>query len=828
MPETISAETSVLAPKRLYLAALAVFAVVLGGYCVTLAPTVTFWDAGELIATAKILGIPHPPGTPLFVLLANVWGTWFPFGEFASRTNLMTATFSAAAAALFFLVIAWGLAGWGELRRDEKGQRGQRGQGGQGGQRRQGSMDPVFVVGGAAAAALVSAFTFTVWQNSNETEVYMVSTFSIAFICWLAWLWRKHRGTERAAHLLLLIVYLGAVSVGNHLMTLLVGPALVVFLWHVLQTEPLDDPGDRRVEWAQWFVVVGVWALLIGTGLGDPRLLVLGGGVFVVAAIYAATAGGLRFAVTVLIIAAVGASTYFFLYLRAKVGPYINEADPSTWENLIAVIRREQYPPRSPLDNPIWPSGPQNPGRSLNIIYWQLINYLQYFDWQWANGLAATEPVFAKVRLPFTLAFTSLGIFGLSQLAQRDRSLFWLLFILFLTTGPVLMGYMNFKPGFSLAWDTYPGMEMHEVRERDYFFTVSFQAWGLFAGVGIAGLYAVLRRSVAQSFRRPVVPGAIFLLAVLPFALNFSAASRRHGPAVTLARDFAYNLLQSVEPYAILITNGDNDTFPLWYLQEVEGIRQDVVVVNLSLANTDWYLRQLRDNPARRFVSEQAPWFAHLAPDTVPPLRLSWSDADIQGLRSFVLPRASVFRAGQVEVTLPDSMPLYIMNIVTLQLIRENWRHRPVYFAMTAGTGSWLGMDRHLTQEGLAFKLNAQSLPQPSWLAPGIFGTAMNVPRTEMLVNQVYRYAGLFGGDTLRLDPTSQNIATNLSFVFYGLGQAYELMGRREESLTALRKGFRLHPLAQVQQMLDAAEQPILELGDTGLAPLPSPVDTGR
>lgn len=804
-----TAEAELLPQRRLFLAALAVFVVVLVGYAVTLAPTVTFWDAGEFIATAKILGVPHPPGTPLFVLLAHVWATIFPIGGYAFRTNFMTATFSSASAALFFLVAFQGLKGWVGTRDQEKPRAAIGG-------------DPIFVVGGAAAAAMVSAFVFTVWQNSNETEVYMVSTFAIALICWLAWLWRRHRGTKRAAHLLLLIGYLAAVSVGNHLMTLLVGPALIGFMWHVLRSEPLSDVKDRRVEWAQWLVLVGVWAMLIGVGLGSAELLVLGGIVFLGAIVYATTAGAAAFGLTLLITAAIGVSTYLFLYIRAHGAPYINEADPSTWQNLLAVIRRQQYPPRSPLDNPIYPSGPNNPGRSLNIMYWQVINYLQYFDWQWANGLATTKTVFAGVRLPFTLAFCSLGIFGASVLSRRDRSLFWLLFLLFLTTGPVLMGYMNFKPGFSLAWSHYTGMDMHEVRERDYFFTVSFQVWGLFAGIGIAGVYRTLRDWFADKVTglHGTAFAGVLVIALLPYALNFTAASRRHGPDALLARDFAYDLLQSVEPYAILVTNGDNDTFPLWYMQEVEGVRKDVVVVNLSLANTDWYLRQLRDNPVRRFDPAQAPWYAKMAPDSAPPLRLSWSDDEIAGLRSFLLQRQSVFRAGEVQAVLPDSMPLYVMNIVTLQLIRENWQQRPIYFAMTAGSGNWLHTERYLTQEGLAFKLNTAGMPDTSRLKPGIFGVQVDLQRTQLLTDSVYRYARLFDADSLDLESTATNIATNLSFVFYSLGQALELAGRHEQSIDALKRGYHLNPIAQVRQMIDQAQVPAF--ADTALAPAPT------
>ncbi len=95
--------------KPPYLAAMGVFALVLTGYVLTLAPTVTFWDAGELIAAVHTLGIPHPPGTPLFVLLGHVWSMMLPLGEVAWRLNLMSATFSAAGAAFFFLVVHYTL-----------------------------------------------------------------------------------------------------------------------------------------------------------------------------------------------------------------------------------------------------------------------------------------------------------------------------------------------------------------------------------------------------------------------------------------------------------------------------------------------------------------------------------------------------------------------------------------------------------------------------------------------------------------------------------------------------------------------------------------------
>ncbi|MBI2073567.1 MAG: hypothetical protein HYT81_11180, partial [Gemmatimonadetes bacterium] len=516
-------------------------------------------------------------------------------------------------------------------------------------------------------------------------------------------------------------------------------------------------------------------------------------------------------------LAAVGASTYLFLYVRAGLQPFINEADPSTWESLLAVIRREQYPPRSPLDDPTDATGPGI--RTLPILWLQIQNYLQYFDWQWANSLRTSQPVFAWPRLPFTLLFTSLGIYGMQVIKRRDRGMFWLLFLLWLTTGLGLMIYINFRPGFSVGYDLFPDPNHHEVRERDYFYVVSYQVWGLFAGAGLAGLYQLIRRE----FRLPPrLAGGVLALALVPFVMNFKAASRAHGKDARLARDFAYDLLQSVEPYGILFTNGDNDTFPLWYLQEVEGIRQDVSVVNLSLGNTDWYIRQLRDNPVRPLVPEQAPWYTGIAPAEPPPALHTLTNQEIRNLQPQLLPRSLRFVAGRVDHTYPENTPFYVKDILILRLIQENVGRRPVYFSLTAGSGSWLGLQPYLTQQGLALKLHVAEPPDSSRLGPGLAGfPPVDVPRTDSLVWHVYRYAELMEADTLVLEPTARNIATNLSIPPLTLGQTYQLRGDHARSMKNFEFAYKLGPCPELGQVIRALRGRDTEawFGDTAGAP---------
>jgi hypothetical protein len=769
-----------------YAFAVVAFVVVLAGYVVSLAPTVTFWDAGEFIASAHILGIPHPPGTPVFVVLGRVWDMMLgSLLTTAVTTNLMAATFSALSAAFLFLLMHEALRA-GSKGLDE-------------------GTAKIFRIGGALAATLIAAFTFTVWQNSNETEVYQVAMFTIGAMGWMCWLWRRDRGGVKGAHIALLLVYCMGVTLGNHLMALLCGPAVLAFMFHVLRTQPAKSEVERAVQWSQFAVTTTMWITLVGMGTGQKGIIVVGLVLYLLAAVWAFRSGAGLFAVMSLVVAAVGASTYAILFVRAGLHPFISEADPSTFQNLWSVIRREQYPPRSPLDNPMYPNGLDNPGRTLQIFGLQILNYLQYFDWQFAAALQKSRTLLAPARLPFTLLFTALGIWGATEHRKWDRSSFWFVMGLFATTSIGLVLYLNFKPGFSIGYEYFPDRELHEVRERDYFYTVSFVAFGLWCGLGLAAAYRALRERLGGASAWLASP--VLLVALLPFLLNFGAASRRHGPTATLPRDFAYDMLIGVEPYGLLFTNGDNDTFPLWYLQEVEKVRQDVMVVNLSLINTDWYIRQLRDNEARPYEpdSNAVRLFGR---DAGPPPSCSaqqldslnaWADRahrrrpdlsrgrpmclhtlnddQVAAIQPQLLADNFHFVAGNIAHDFAAGTPMYVKDVMVLRLIQENLGKRPIFWALTAGTGNRMGLDRYITQQGIAFKLHADTVAVGPDRVPGLFNSVMDVERTRVLAWDVFRYARLFEATTLDLDPTDDNIAGNLAFIFMSLGDAYRQQG---------------------------------------------------
>ena len=758
-----------------YGAAIATAAVVLAVYVLTLAPTVTFWDAGEFIAAARTLGIPHPPGTPLFVMIAHVWGLLVPVGEWAYRTNLLSALFSASAAGLFFLVVHRSLPGVVEGLPDGTAR--------------------LLRVGGAAAAALLGAFTFTNWQNSNETEVYTVATFTTAAMSWTAMLWRSRRETERAPRLLLLIVYLAGISIGNHLLALLAVPGVLLFLVATLHHEPAPDPARRRAEWGQVAVVAGVWAVLVGTGLGSASLTMVGGLCFLGAALFAATGGAGTFAVAALAIAAMGVTPYAFMYLRSAQNPIINEAAPSTLDALLAVLRRAQYPPRTPFDDPTVPHGPDNPGRTLSLVWWQLLNYFQYFDWQWARALSEAA------RKPVTILFVTLGLRGLWEQRRSDRAAWWLLLGIFLVTGLGLVGYMNFRPGFSLALAQWPSMDDHEVRERDYFFVISFIIWGLWCGIGAAAFAADAART---SWGRRVAP-ALLLVTMVPVLFNWTEASRRHGPDARLAADFAYDLLNSAPPYGILFTYGDNDTFPLWWAQEVEGIRRDVTVVCLALANTDWYMRQLRDNPVRPVDPAQVP---SLWRDSIPPMP-AWrlhgmTDSMIaSAMHGYQVQETQQVKLGPLVRTLEAGTLLYPNEIMSLSLVQQNVGRRPIVWSITAGTGV-AGLRDYVVQRALGLHLQTSrpDTTDPDLDLRRLAGAPLHIPDTESLVYGTYRYAGLLDQGAAGLDPTSASAAASLALPLVQLVYAHEARGGREGLTRAIGYAVKLTPNAELRRAL--------------------------
>jgi hypothetical protein len=188
-----------------------------------------------------------------------------------------------------------------------------------------------------------------------------------------------------------------------------------------------------------------------------------------------------------------------------------------------------------------------------------------------------TEMINHPARNTYYLLPLLLGLIGLVFQFFRDQKNFWVVILLFVLTGMAIVVYLN----------QYP----LQPRERDYSYVGSFYAFSIWIGIGVLGLYETFGKYTKEITASVL---AVLLSFTVPTILASENWNDHDRSGRYVARDFAYNYLNTCEPNAIIFTNGDNDTFPLWYAQEVEGIRTDVRVVNLSLLGTDWYCEQMK------------------------------------------------------------------------------------------------------------------------------------------------------------------------------------------------------------------------------------------
>ena len=485
-------------------------------YLLTLAPDVTFWDAGEFIAAAHSLGIPHPPGTPLFILLANVWAKLLGFLPFAFATNMMSAVATSVAALVT-----------GRMVRDATGS------------------DAM-----AFAATVMAGGMSTVWLNATETEAYSLALLLATMMIWSANRAGRAATEGESRRFVWLTGYLMMLAVPLHLIALVVSPVAMVLV--------VFAPTPR---WRHGILLFGVFLMAMGVGRMSPWV-VAAGALITVASLP-------RVGVPMVAFGAAAVSAIGFMYLRARFDPAINQGDPGTWQGLVDMVARRQYDV-----SPVWPR--------KAAVWIQLGNLLQYADWQAALSFGPTV-LPSVLRTVFTILLLALGFQGAQEHFDRDRRTFLAVATLLLCGSLGVLVYLNLHAGPSIGYGVLPANTVREARERDYFYLFAFWAWGIWAGIGAV--------HVMQRLARPAWAGA--LLACLPLVTNWRAVTRRAEPEARLPLAFASELLESTPRNGVLFVVGDNDSYPLWYAQQVKEQRRDVTVVTLPLLPTEWYRRQL-------------------------------------------------------------------------------------------------------------------------------------------------------------------------------------------------------------------------------------------
>ncbi len=727
-------------------------------YLKTMAPTTSFWDCGEFIATAYIMGVPHPPGSPLFLLVGRLFTLLPLFGDIGARVNIISPITSALAVMFLYLSIVHLVNKWrGNVET---------------------TTDAIITYGAGALGALTFMATDSHWFNAVEAEVYATSTFLTALTVWLILRWSQSEGTSSGkdekkshAHYILLLAYLLGLAVGIHLLILLALPFIALIIYF------------RRWEftWLGLLITVAITLatyLVIHLGVikGLPQLALAAGLpaiAVVITALLVATVWVIRqkkntasIILTSLLLIVVGYSTYATIFIRSQHDPSIDENDPETIRQAVAYLEREQYGDWPILDRARWTPETQHRYRSVGDFVWNYQvkkMYVRYFLWQFAgrgpSGMGKVSPYGAiagedgvdwlRFGLPLALL---LGFFGLYYHMRRDWKHGLAVLALFLATGLMIILYLN-QP------DPQP-------RERDYSYVGSFFAWSIWIGIGAGGLLELLSERVKDiSLKRIMLSGALVVLLIIIPGVMLRANYHEHDRTGNyVAWDYSYNLLNSCKENGILYTNGDNDTFPLWYLQEVEGIRKDVRVVNLSLLNTDWYIRQLRDFEPR-----------------VP---LSLSDEDIRQMTPIPWEEKMVrlpvndpdHEPGYIEWTLGPTYAgrfLRVQDRMIVQTIRDvNWS-RPTYFAVTVAPENKIGLERYLEMQGLVYELK----PNPA--------RAINIERLRHNLLEVYRYRNL-DDPLIYYNSNIQRLMQNLRASFLQLALDGIINGKKEQAKAIL------------------------------------------
>jgi len=652
-------------------------------YLLTIEPTTSFWDCGEFIASSYKLEIGHPPGNPVFQLIARFFTLFGGPEQAAMLINAM----SALCSALTIMFLFWTITHLGRRILEKDGQEMTLG-------------SAISVLGAGMVGALIYTFSDTFWFSAVEAEVYAMSSLFTAAVFWAMLKWEESADQPYANRWIVLIALLMGLSIGVHLLNLLTIPALV-FIYYYKKY----DVSTKRS-----FLVLGFSAILLAfilwgiipylpklAGLFDLLFVnVFGlsfnsGAAFFVVALLAACFWLLLYSYkrgkvllnTIMLcftMIVIGYSTFAVVIIRSSANTPTNENQPDNPFSLMRYLGREQYgsnpliygetyasPPSDLVKSEYWaksgdryekfatqryvyessgkmlfprmwsysPDGryerfyelyTQGRGRTIpgveakmpymsdNLVYFMdyQINwmYFRYFMWNFAgrqNDFHADSPgdpirgnwetgigFFDKARLGdqsgapdylgknkaknhYYMLPLLLGLIGLFYQLNRDKRNWWVTMMLFLLTGIAIVIYLNQPP--------------HQVRERDYAYAGSFYVFAIWTGLAVMALNDLLKRWLPERYS---AAGVSLLALLVPIQMGCQNWDDHDRSGRYTARDVAHNYLAPLEKNAIIVTHGDNDTFPLWYIQEVENFRQDVRIVNTSLLGTDWYIDQMK------------------------------------------------------------------------------------------------------------------------------------------------------------------------------------------------------------------------------------------
>ncbi|MEJ5054055.1 DUF2723 domain-containing protein [Sphingobacterium sp. MYb382] len=858
-------------------------------YVMTVERTASWWDCGEFIASAFKMQIVHQPGAPLFLMLQNIFSN-FALGD-GTRIAFWMNIGSAVSSGLTILFLFWSITALARkaftgVDRHAPLNSGQ-----------------LFItMASGVVGALAYAFTDTFWFSAVESEVYAMSSLCTAVVFWAILKWEVRADEPGADRWLVLIAYVMGLSIGVHLLNLLVIPAIAMVIYF-RKTKESTTAGMLKalglgvvvlgftlwgviqytIKFAAYFDLFFVNTLGTGFGVGTTvfAFLVIGGLVYGI--VYSIKKAKPLLNIIFVSIAFIlfGYSSFAMITIRAKANPTLNNSDPDNVFSFLSYLNREQYGDEPLFKGKYFDSRPtdvqegkkiyrkdndkyavakrtsvysydretifpriyseknghpdyyreylglgpnETPTFSDNLKFffgYQIGHmYGRYFLWNfagrqndqqgqgsytegnWISGIKPIDnllvggqnalPTSAKEDparntyffLPLILGL--IGAFWQFGKKQRDAGVVGLLFFF---TGLAIVLYLNQSP--------------LQPRERDYAYAGSFYAFSIWIGLGVLAIADFLKKKVnAKAAAYTATAFGLLGGPVILVANNYNDHNRSEK---SLARDMARNYLESCAPNAILFSYGDNDTYPLWYVQEVEGFRTDVRVVNLSLLSADWYMKQmmqkvnnadalpiqidpelikdgvrdviyyqdykipsyvpvqdllkvmLSDNPQNKAQLQNGE-FVNLLPTKKMELGVDkqsvltnhvvpkeWEDAIVDTMR-WTYSQNYVSRA-----------ELSIMSI----LANNNWK-RPIYFTVTTPEENYIGLDRYLVNEGFALRL----MPVDFGLKEEDGSAILNVDQTYTNIMDKFSWGNI--GKASYVDPDSYRYISMFVGSIYG------------------------------------------------------------
>lgn len=808
------------------LTGLAIFIFAAAVYWLCMEPTVSFWDCGEFIAAAFKMEVGHQPGAPLFLMIGKLFSllAGSDVTKVAYWINFVAVIASAATIMfLFWTINAIAL----KLIKLEDG--------------KMKDIQLFTIIAAGTVGALAYTFSDTFWFSAVEAEVYAISTLCTAIVFWAALKWESHMNDKW----LLFIAFMIGLSIGMHLLSLLIIPSISL-LYYFKKTKETTFWGSVKafligclilgvvqIGIVQYVVLlaakVDLWTVnSLKMGFGNGAIIFL---LAVVAALafavhYSIKKGlyKLNLALLSTILVLFGFSSYFMIVIRANAQPNINLSSPDTPISLYAYLSRTQYEEKplfygqffnsKPVDvkekgtlyrreansyevsgkqysyvydkNTLFPriysnkpnhvkfyqnwiglAPDQNPTFWNNLSFFNSYQlgfmYWRYFLWNFSgrqndtqgqgsitegNWITGIKPLDAlrlgnQRQLPPSITENAgrnsfyglpllLGILGLAYLYQRDKKATFILGSLFFFTGIAIILYINQDP--------------LQVRERDYAYVGSFYVFAIFIGISVFALKHYLQTLFAS--KPSLIIATVITLLAAPILMALQGWDDHDRTGKTTALDMAKNYLNSCEPNAILFTNADNDTYPLWYAQEVEGFRTDVRVVNLQFLSTASYIDQMKrtqyksdalpititKEKYKEGVRDYLSYFDYGLQDSVELkdllaiLTSDHNDDKIQmndGSYENFLPSQNLkLSINADEVIASNTVPanekqliadklewkfnknhIFKGELMMLDIITNNHWRRPIYFAANLSEDTYIGLDKYLYQEGFAYRL---------------------------------------------------------------------------------------------------------------------------